>query len=114
MFNTLHKFCQSEKEYTISEKNLSGIFRNKTRPLLTVLSAMLMGAKDCWCLHVQIPVRCLIQIPAIRLRHKLVHIDKDAHVTDKDIVDARQLFRQIPATCIFTAAKVYPNHFAIV
>jgi hypothetical protein len=36
MLNTVLRLCQSEKEYTISEKNLSGIFRNKTRTQLAL------------------------------------------------------------------------------
>jgi hypothetical protein len=47
----------------------------------------------------------------IHLRHELVHSDYGTHVTEQDIHDARQLFQQIPETCISTAAKIYQDHF---
>lgn len=45
-------------------------------------------------------------------RHKLVHVDPQHTVTDKDIEDARELFCTVPHACFTKARLRYGSHFA--
>jgi hypothetical protein len=47
------------------------------------------------------------------LRHKLVHSDPSASVTDNIIKDARDVLKKVSFNCVWAAAKIYPDHFAL-
>lgn len=50
----------------------------------------------------------------INLRHKLVHSEPNAYITDNDVKDARKLFKEVPENCVWTGTKVYSDFFSIV
>ena len=48
----------------------------------------------------------------IQIRHDLVHSSPDRPVLDKNIQDARQIFRSVARTCFDKACGLYPKNFS--